>query len=298
MLRSIASLLMLLLLAAGAPAQEAAPAAEAGESYEVQLHRPMSVGQRVRLEGQMNNSVAVAMGDQRMPAQKSNIDYDFQLTVDEVDARQLPTRLTIKVDKFAIQLPMQEPVALAEPGAIIRGSIVDGKPDFKAAEGRVEDMALQSIAQFVQLSTPGLPTDQDAFGASGPKRVGDTWPINSEATYQRLFENFNEFVNIKPENINGTMTLSQTGEFQGHEVVEYRINMNIQLPPTEVEGARIDLGTAALEGVMLYPKDMALQPLRVKVRMNMAMKTPAQQDTPAMDVQMVIEQTQNVTALE
>lgn len=229
--------LALLLLAACPRTSATTPADD--EPIRVRLDRPEHVNRRFRVRTRTVNQQSEELAPEGQPPQRqemrivATLEGEAQVVALNEDGRQQELQVTI--ESFTIEVDGQEQSPLPR-GTVVR--VVRGEPSRILIDG--EDVEGQ-LAEILGLVLPDGPDrDEDAtFGTDVPRRVGDSWPIDPEATAAML-----EAMRLEADDsaIDGTMTLASRDETTYR--VEGRLDVNsmrMPMPPnTTLESANLE----------------------------------------------------------
>ncbi len=219
--------LALLLLAACPRTSDTTPTDDS--PIRVRLDRPEHAGRRFRVRTRTVNQQSEELASEGQPPQRRQMrivaTLEGEAQVVSVDDAGRQQELQVTVDEFTIEADGRRQSPLPR-GAVVR--VVRGEPSRILVDG--EDVEGQ-LAEVLGLVLPDGPDrDEDAiFGTPMPRRVGDTWSIDPEATAAML-----RAMRIEADDsaIDGTMTLARRDEqsyrVEGHLNVA---SMRMPLPP-------------------------------------------------------------------
>ncbi len=202
-----------------ASAASAAPVAPARD-YAVRLARPAAAGEKRLAVGSLESddhlagTKAGAASDQR---QTATIHYVVATEILEVSARGNVLRATLTVRRFTKESGGTT-VELAKPGAVVSARLVGRERVFELAGARLAPDLQTALAAALPLHADDEPTDDDLFGTTQRRRVGESWPANAE-----LFARFGAAsVTFDPQDVAGTVTLAAVKPVHGEPCLEVR----------------------------------------------------------------------------
>jgi len=194
----------------------AAPAAD----YAVRLARPVAAGEKRLAVGSLESDDHLAgmksgaASDQR---QTATIHYVVATEILEVSARGNVLRATLTVRRLTKESGGTT-VELAKPGAVVSARLVGRERVFELAGARLAPDLQTALAAALPLHADDEPTDDDLFGTTQRRRVGESWPANAE-----LFARFGAAsVTFDPQDVAGTVTLAAVKPVHGEPCLEVR----------------------------------------------------------------------------
>jgi hypothetical protein len=197
----------------------AAPAAPAPD-YAVRLARPAAAGEKRLAVGSLESddhiagTKAGAASDQR---QTATIHYVVATEILEVSARGNALRATLTVRRLTKESGGAT-LELAKPGAVVSARLVGRERVFELAGARLAPDLQTALAAALPLRADDEPTDDDLFGTTQRRRVGESWPANAE-----LFARFGAAsVTFDPKDVAGTVTLAAVKPVHGEPCLEVR----------------------------------------------------------------------------
>lgn len=281
----LACLAAVLFLAAGAFAQE----------YQVRFTRASKVGDKYRISIAATNVSSMKMTPEMpgMPSGKQEFAFDFASDVEvlAVDSSGQVTKETLKVVRFA-RTSGGETTQILAAGDDVVAQVENGEKTFtiKGAPADMEQAA--ALMGLVQLATGGL-TEDDMFAPSGPKKVGDSWPVNRAAIAKSLAEDGSS---IPEGNITGTVKLAGVTKVGGVDCLDVQGDVKCTGLSATFPGLTAEKGEFAMTFSGKYPVDAALPVLEgdQATSMSMAAKGQGEPGTPDMRVEMSGEETRKV----
>jgi hypothetical protein len=261
-------------LAAVAPAAgqggAAAPAAPGPSSaaavpvrdYEVRLSRSAAAGEKRLAVGSLSSDDHLsgtrdgAPSDQR---QTSTIRYVVATEIQEVSPKGNALRATLTVRRL-VKESGGVSLELAKPGAVVTAKLAGRERIFELLGARLAPDLQQALAAAVQLRADDEPTDDDLFGTSQRRRVGESWKANGG-----LFAGSGAAsMTFDPRDVAGTVTLAGVKPVHGQPCLEVRWKLDARhgffkpgnLPP----GFAGTTSTMSVTGSVLVPVDAALPP--------------------------------------
>lgn len=192
------------------------PAALAGgdEPEHIDFTRPFHPGQSFEVlgHGSQRRSLVDNDGANVVPEFEQSIDFNAEMTVGRVDAEGRPTHAIYRIVTCALQTA-EGPVELAPTGAKLT-AVRDGATTTFTLDTRPVPPQHGRLLELVAGLGTGGPTDEAIFGSDRPRRVGESWPVNTGAAATMLELAFG--LPVRAENVWGVT------EFAGHADHEER----------------------------------------------------------------------------
>jgi hypothetical protein len=179
----------------------------AADDYVIRLTRPSKVGDRVRIDarGSTREQERITVGDQ---VQKDDKDLSVHLvaaaTILAVDSKADATRIEYLIESCQKTSAGKTEEVLPAGKRVVAESNAEDETVFTVdGDPALEDIS-KALAVVISAHTPGAPTDDEIFGTSERKRVGDTWTIHTATTAAYLSK---AGLKVSPENLKGTVSL-------------------------------------------------------------------------------------------
>jgi hypothetical protein len=268
--RLVEGLVTVLFALIPAPAHADGGASDA-PAYSIVLDRPLTVGQRlhVKAEGSQDvRSTPIFMG-QRRDVQRSVtwIELEAEAEVLAVDDKGRPTKIDYTIEKCERTFNDIKRVVAKKGMSLVaerRGDETFFTVDGRELGGQATD-ALRIVARF---EDDGI-TLGELAGSATPRRPGETWSIDVEATLAALRERGGE--DLTTDHISGEVELGGVMDYTGHSclLVETRIEILDWL--SEITPG-FDLREAKLGGVIqaVLPEDETLPALAESQRVEIS----------------------------
>lgn len=261
----------LCLAAFNAPAQ--------GKEYKIQIARKEKVGQKSQFEvsGATQQKMTMTGMPMEMPPQVKGFKYELSglREVLKVDANGQATQISFTIESCRKNAGgANEEVADKGVVAIVTHQAGGNKKvEAKDPSVTLSADAREVLDKAINFSADG---DEDkAFGSAKPRRVGESWPVNSKYIADMLHKKMSEANPeaakmagqvIKEEDIVGMVTLKGVSRVAGHECLDLAVKMTFKkfsppLPP----GANLDKGVMSIHLVGKFPTDPSV-PMLVGTR--------------------------------
>jgi hypothetical protein len=248
---------------------------EAGPAYSVVFHRPQKVGEkhRLRVVGSVEYELTLtATKPETSPFGKSfTTKESFALTlvavqeVLEVNAAGSPLRLRMVVEQFDRER-RGEHEELLPRGSAFTARFEDGQTLFEGEGIRLLQKVEESLAALLDF-TLGEDIDR-AYGSREPRRPGDSWPINADATaelFRRARERFQKGgLRMSWKDLAGKITLVEATSSNGAQALRVHGDVEAKISaPSEPVGpndTELQNGHFHMSFEALLPVDRNLKP--------------------------------------
>ena len=182
-------------------------ALSAADDDVIRFTRPSKIGDRFRLDakGTSREQERITVGDQ---VQKSDKDLSVHLiaaaTIQAVDSRADATRIEYLIESLQKTSDGKTEEVLAAGRKVVAEADAEGHTVFTVdGDPALEDIS-KALGVVISAHTPGAPQDDEIFGTSGRRKVGDKWSINNATMATFLSKSG---LKVAPENLKGTVSL-------------------------------------------------------------------------------------------
>jgi len=233
--------------------------AAAAQDYEIRLHRPMKVGQEFQLSatGRESQKATVTLNGQpiKNESQEAAIEVEAAVKVLEIDKNGAPSKASLKIGK-CLSVKGDARTALVPAGAVVVASVAAARESVFEINGeKVSPDAQRALSQVFNLGKGG-PTDDQIFGTPQRKKVGDSWPMNSEAAAEDARQNG---AAVEKEDFSGTVTLEKVLKIGDTECLQVAVAMDVaRVRPPAPAGLVVEKGLARRRMSGLFPVNPAL----------------------------------------
>jgi hypothetical protein len=156
----------------------------AAQDYAIKLGLPLKVGQRYQFTatGSQSSENTVTAEERVVRNQKEelSLEMESEVTVLAIDAKGRSTKESHTIKKL-LQGEGKQP--LLEAGTKVVASRPGSKQVFEIAGEPVADDVAKALELALEI-TSGGPTDDEIFGTTDRKKVGDRWPMNDALALQ------------------------------------------------------------------------------------------------------------------
>jgi hypothetical protein len=254
----------------------AVPTLPAETTYVVRLTRPRKVGDRYRLEarGRVQERQRVTIGGKEAGDEAKDLAVQLVAAakVLAVDRRSSPTRIEYAIESCR-QTSAGKTDEVLSPGRRVVAEVRDGQTVFTDETGEpLPPETRESLSAVLSAHAPDSPTDDEIFGTRARKRVGDEWPINSDAAARDLSKSG---LSVLAANLKGNVRLAGARKVDGVQALEVSAKLHAEQMEMPAPGG-VHLEKAAMDGDFtgLFPADpesRVLLPDQVGFRMTFRM---------------------------
>lgn len=251
-------------------------AVAADDTYELRLHRPMKVGDRLKIAAKvaidMQTRTILHADELEEEGVTAACRLAGELTVLSTTSKGLAKEVRMKLSEVEC-IKDGEDADFFKPGDLIY--LRHDKPEKIIQVNGVEPDATQSevIDTFLYVQGDESATDDELLGTPSKVKAGDSWPVNRQAMLKDWVEA--GFAGLREDDLKGKTTLAEITKLDGAPAAklqgEFRIeNAGLHLPsmPEEVRAKRFTLEIQDETDLPLDPNALA-----VRSRMNLSMES-------------------------
>lgn len=196
------------------------------QDYEIRMNRPMTVGQeyQVSATGREVQKATVTVNGQvvKNENQESAIEVELAAKVLEIDRNGVPSKASLAIVK-CLEVKGETRTPLVPAGTVVVASLKDKEPVYEIDGRQASPEAQRALSQVYSLGKGG-PTDDQIFGATERKKIGDRWAMNSELAAKDAAASG---LDVKQEDIKGAVTLEKIVKAGGTDCLQLAAEMNI-----------------------------------------------------------------------
>jgi hypothetical protein len=137
-----------------------------------------------------------------------------------------------------------------------------------AGGGEITDEAQKVLTAMIHTYNPKQPTDDEVFGTATARKVGETWPINTESLAKSMTE---EGLQMDPKSLKGTVTLKAVETVGAVKMLRVAGTMDAKnlKPPVPDPSVKVESCDMTMEYSGLFPVDVAAPKGETSMKMNM-----------------------------
>jgi hypothetical protein len=216
------------------------------QDYEIKLHYPYKANQRFRYSVVAQESSQSTMSAQQKVVQNQKeelrVEMDSVMTVMEVDDKGRATKESHVIVNFVRQKGAAKEAVLAA-GSRVTAWRKDGKPVFEVGDKPAGEEVSKVLTLAISVSEGGA-TDDEIFGTTERKKVGDSWSINEELA-KKDFATKPVAQALEIQKVSGKTTLQNVTKEDDHDVLHLASTMTATLSPAA--GGKFSSGTMTLQ---------------------------------------------------
>lgn len=200
----------------------AAPGLSADEGYTVRLARPKKVGDSYRVDarGMHRTQQRITVGGRVVGDEdkKHSVHLVAVATVLAVDSKSSATRIEYRIESLRGSTAGQTEEEVLPSGRKIVAESKNGDTVF-ATDSAVPltPENVEALKVVISAHVPESPTDDDIFGTTAKKHVGESWGINAATAARDLAKSG---LSVTPEDLKGTVRLAGVREAGGVKALE------------------------------------------------------------------------------
>jgi len=251
-------------------------ALSAADDYVIRFTRPSKIGDRFRLDanGTTRESERITVGGQVQTDEKDlSVHLIAAATVLAVDSQSNATRIEYVIQTCEKTEGGKTEQVLAAGRKVIAESDAQGKTEFMVDGDPALDDISKALGVVISAHTPGSPTDDDIFGTTERKKVGDTWSINTRTAATYLSK---AGLGVSADNLKGTVSLDAVKTVGGVKALSLTTHMSAEGMTMELpEFLQIEKSSMAGEFTSLVPVDPEaenLLPNKIKMTIDVLLR--------------------------
>jgi len=259
-----------------------------GQGYKVRISQPEKVGNKFSISSTATEKMSSSVALPGVPPQEMAYTLDLDGTVEVLavnDKTAQPTKLSCTVAKCT-----RDGEKVYDAGAIITADSTGGHPVITVNGNEADAHTTEQLTSILQTHKPGdSEADDKMFGTDQPQKVGNSWPVNSEAV-AKAFSEQGDGLPISKDDVSGTVKLVSVQKVEGKEYLEVVADLDVKNIHGQSNGANIESGSMTGHMTALLPADEGARPLddSMSMKMKMTAKAPGpngQDLTVSMNVQ-------------
>ncbi|MFZ2654951.1 MAG: hypothetical protein WAX69_08530 [Victivallales bacterium] len=256
------------------------------QEYEIKFHRPVKVGDKCRdiSTGSSSQQSTVISGGQviKSAVVQTTIELDAEITILEIDNEGHSVKESMLVNQCTIRSEAKEnPVV--EKGTVITAMVKEGKVVFEI-DGKAVDESLSAALSLVESLYTGGASDDEIFGASGKRKIGESWRLKTEKIPADMARHG---IKVEEKNIDGSVKLEKLEKSGDVECLLITAEMTLKdIVPTLPAGLTVESSAMMNSFSDLFPLDTSMPTLdqALEFKMQMTMNGRPSPDAPAVKI--------------
>jgi hypothetical protein len=257
------------------------------KTYDVKLHRPSKVGDKVQFTASTSERQTVNAtvgGQSRKQDEKFNAEASGVLEVLAVDSKGNETKITATIEK-CVKVDGDKRTDLAPKGTVVIAERKDGQLSVTSKDPNeaLSDEAVRALKTLLPVDkSDSATTDDEIFGTNQKRKVGESWAVNAEAVAKNLAA---ELPGVKKENISGQVKLQSVKTVNGVECLELAIEMTFKdLAPPMPAGMKVEKGEGKMTMIGTVPIDPSVALKAGDMRMEFTILSKGTAGDPAQEI--------------
>lgn len=244
-----------------------------GQEYKVRISQPEKVGNKFAISSTATEKLSTTVDVRGIPPQEVAYTIDLDGTVEILavnDKTGQPTKLSCTVSKCT-----RDGQKLYDAGTVIAADSKNGHEVITVNGNELDPRSTEQLSGILQTHKPDdTETDDKMFGTEQPRKVGDSWPVNSEAV-AKAFSEQGEGLPINKDDVSGSVKLVSVQKVEGKDYLEVVADLTVKNIQGKTNGANITGGNLAGHMTALLPADEGRRPLNDSMSMTMKMSAKA-----------------------
>jgi hypothetical protein len=242
----------------------------ADQTYPIKMDRPFKVGDAYEVHvviDTSNHDTRLTAG--ATTAEKRDLEFQGELSgrvdIVGVDKKGNDTVFSVTVTKFTMGADKKELVA---SGKIIDVARSSREVNFSLrGGGTLSDEAKFALSQVYQELNSSDVSDDEVFGSKTPRKVGESWPLNSEAAAKQAA---GAGIDADPKQLTGETKLEAVETVRGVQAVrlDTKVNMAKARPSNPPPTIKIQDSDLKMEVITVFSTEGTLPPLEVEKTMD------------------------------
>ncbi|HCE42001.1 MAG TPA: hypothetical protein DET40_00440 [Lentisphaeria bacterium] len=256
------------------------------QEYEIRFVRPVKAGDKCReiSTGSSSQQSTVFSGDQIIKSAlvQTTIEMDAETTILEIDKEGHSVKESLLVNSCVIKSEGKDNAAI-EKGTVIIVLVKDGKVVFEIDGKAVDESLSLTLALVENLYTGGV-SDDDIFGSSEKKKIGDSWKLNTEKVPADMARHG---ISIEAKNIDGSVKLEKLEKSGDMDCLFITAEMTFKdIIPKLPAGLTVESSAMMNSFSALFPIDTSIPKLdqTLEFKMQMTMTGRPNPDAPAVRI--------------
>ncbi len=245
------------------------------EDYQVRLERPFKPGDVLGLVAKagQTRTERVSAGDkvveENASALKAHLEAEMEILA--VNKKGRMTRAALTVHKFSGSIDGKAAGPIA-PGSVVVATSAADKTAFQLKDKQLPGDVQRLLGMLIEAHKESDldEGDDEVFGTSARKKVGEKWPINKAAIIKSLTR---QELSIKEGDLSGTVRITELRKVNGVSCLHVAAEVNaVKFSPPLGDGAKVLGAKITTRMIGDFPVDVTLPRLRDGLILNIAME--------------------------
>lgn len=244
-----------------------------GQEYKVRISQPEKVGNKFVISSTATEKMSSTVEVPGVPPQAVAYTIDLDGTVEILavnDKTGQPVKLSCTVAKCT-----RDGEKLYDAGTVITADSKEGHEVITVNGNELDARSTEQLSGILQTHNPDdTETDDKMFGTDQPRKVGDSWPVNSEAV-AKAFSEQGGGLPLSKDDVSGTVKFVSVQKVDGKEYLEVVADLDVKSIQGKANGANITGGNLSGHMTALLPAEEGGRPLNDSMSMKMKMSAKA-----------------------
>lgn len=200
------------------------------QDYVIKMQQPLKIGQRYKFtvvaSQSSENSLTAEQQSLKNQKEELSVEMESEVTVLAVDAKGRSTKESHTIVKL-LQGAGKQPMLVA--GTKVIASRPSRKTMFEIAGEPAADAVAKALDLAITITSGGA-TDDEIFGTTERKKVGDQWPMNEALAVRDANEKMANAI-LSITSVKGSTTLQKITKDGDSDVLHLGANMTATLAP-------------------------------------------------------------------
>lgn len=192
------------------------------QEYRIRLSLPDRPGNKYAISANAFNLERMSQGDHVLKDTEYRVEFEGHAEILGVDTKGQAVKIAFAVQRF-VKTESGATTELLKPGATVLADDTRDEP-LSLKDGPLSEEAREAFRLIHSRHKPGDPTDDEIFGTNEPKKIGESWAINSKLASTNLSE---EGMVIPPAGISGTVKLIGQDRIDGSGCLDIRAEVSV-----------------------------------------------------------------------
>lgn len=267
------------------------------QTYTVRLDRPCKKGERYRISGSASSSVKrtfTAEGKVITETEGFNAEFGADGTAVELgsDGKLIKETLTINYCRVHKDGNTRQPFP---KGTVVVTVRENGHRVFRVAGQPVDKQFEELLEAMTEISSSqGGPSSDDIFGTTEPRKVGDSWSVNTAAAVKSLYEDTK--ILASQEDTHGVVTIEKKIACGNEDCLLISGSLDSDLITIQTDELNMDSGESHFRFSETYPVDTAHRSVDRSYEMQMRLSGKVRPDPKGPELQVEMKNEYKTTA--
>jgi hypothetical protein len=269
----------------------------AAQTYTVRFERPCKKGERYRISGSASSSkkrTFTVEGRVITETEGFTAEFGADETAVELgsDGKLIKETLTINYCRVHKDGNTRQPFP---KGTVVVAAVENSQKVFRVGGQPVDKQFDELLETMTDISSSkGGPSEDEIFGTPEPRKVGDSWSVNTAAAIKSLYEDAK--IVASQDDTHGVVTIEKKITCGGEDCLLISGRLDSDLITIEMDELKVDSGESHFRFSEAYPVDIVHRPMDRIYEMQMRLNGRVRPDPKGPEVQVEIRLEDKMTA--